>query len=291
MIDIIATLQGAITLATPLLLAAIGETVSQKSGVVNVGIEGMMLMGAFSAVLAITILPNLAMGIAVAGLAGGLLALLFAVFAVRLSANQVVVGVVMNLLALGITGTLYRARFGETGTFVKTPILPSLLFGQNILTWFALISVPLLWLWLYKTRSGLAVRACGEQPIAAEASGANVLRLRTLCVVFGGVMAGLAGASLSVGTAGTFIENMTAGRGFIALAIVTSGRWSALGCLIAALVFGGVEQLQFIGQAQGWRLPYQLFLALPYVVTLALLMLGGKTGQAPAFLGRPYRRA
>jgi simple sugar transport system permease protein len=103
-------------------------------------------------------------------------------------------------------------------------------------------------------------------------------------------MAGLAGASLSVGIAGTFIENMTAGRGFIALAIVTSGRWSAWGCLFAAVIFGFVEQLQFLGQAQGWRLPYQLFLALPYVVTLLILIGGGKQGQAPASLGRPYRR-
>lgn len=286
-----AALQGAVTLATPLLLAAIGETVSQKAGVVNVGVEGMMLVGAFSAVIALSLLPNFALGVAAAALAGALLALLFALFAIRLAANQVVVGVVMNLFALGITGTLYRARFGETGAFVQTPILPRLLFGQNALTWLALVSVPALWFWFYKTRSGLTVRACGEQPRAAEASAVNVLRVRTLCALFGGVMAGVAGASLSIGTAGTFIENMTEGRGFIALAIVASGRWSAAGCLIAALAFGGVEQLQFVGQAQGWRLPYQLFLALPYVTTLALLALGGKTGQAPAALGRPHRKA
>ncbi len=291
MIDTLAALHGTITLATPLLLAAIGETVVQKSGVVNVGLEGLMLVGAFSAVLAVTASASLPLGLVAAAVCSGLLALLFAVFSVRLAANQVVVGVVMNLLALGLTGTLYRARFGETGTFVKTPTLSPLLFGQNALTLLALISVPLLWVWFYKTRAGLITRACGEQPVATEAGGINVLRVRTLCVLFGGMMAGLAGASLSIGTAGTFIENMTEGRGFIALAIVTSGRWSAVGCLVAALVFGGVEQLQFIGQAQGWRLPYQLFLALPYVVTLMILVLGGKTGQAPAALGKPYRRA
>jgi simple sugar transport system permease protein len=290
MIDVVATLQGTLTLATPLLLAALGESVTQKSGVVNVGLEGMMLVGAFAAVLSTIGATSPWMGLVSAALAGVALAALFALFAVRLAANQVVVGVVINLLALGLTGTIYRARFGETGTFLSVPLLPKLFLGENLLVLFALLGVPLLWYWLNRTRTGLLLRACGEQPTAAEAAGTSVLRVRFLAVLFGGAMTGLAGASLSIGTAGTFIENMTAGRGFIALAIVTSGRWNAFGCLIAAVVFGFVEQLQFLGQAQGWKLPYQLFLALPYVVTLLILVGGGKQTQAPASLGRPYRR-
>lgn len=285
MIDWLSTLQGTVILATPLLLAALGETVVQRAGVVNVGLEGMMLVGAFGGVLTAIGSPTAYLGLLGAVGAGVALALLFALFAVRLAANQVVVGVVVNLLALGLTGTLYRARFGETGTFLRTPILP-----PYLLPTFALVGVPLLWYWLRYTRPGLMLRACGEQPNATEAAGTNVLRVRLSAVLFGGAMAGLAGASLSIGTTGTFIENMTEGRGFIALAIVTSGRWSALGCLLAAIVFGFVEQLQFLGQAQGWKLPYQLFLGLPYLVTLLILVGGSRQSQAPASLGRPYRR-
>lgn len=285
MIDWISTLQGTITLATPLLLAALGESITQKSGVVNVGLEGMMLVGAFAGVLATIGAPTAYAGLLASAGAGMGLGLLFAIFAVRLAANQVVVGVVINLLALGLTGTLYRSKFGETGAFLRTPMLPSLLLPS-----IAMLGVPLVWYWVRYTRAGLMLRACGEQPTAAEAAGTNVLRVRLCAVLFGGALAGLAGASLSIGTTGTFIENMTAGRGFIALAIVTSGRWTALGCLLAAVVFGFVEQLQFLGQAQGWKLPYQLFLALPYVVTLLILVGGSKQSKAPAALGRPYRR-
>ena len=286
---------GAVTLATPLLLAAIGETIAQKAGVVNVGLEGIMLVGAFAATLGAlnsgASAGNPYVGLVMGALAGMALAALFALFAVRLAANQVVVGVVVNLLVLGLTGTIYRAKFGATGAFLRAATLPTLFGSLNLLTLLALIAAPLSWLWLNRTRKGLELRACGEQPIAAESSGVGVSRTRTFAVLFDGAMAGLAGAFLSVGNTGTFTENMTAGRGFIALAIVTAGRWNPYGCLIAALVFGAVEELQAQGQALGLRLPYQLFLALPYIVTLLALMRGGRATQAPASLGRPYRRA
>ena len=286
---------GAVTLATPLLLAATGETIAQKAGVVNVGLEGMMLTGAFAATMGAlnhgATVGNPYVGLVMGALAGGVLAALFALFAARLAANQVVVGVVVNLLALGLTGTIYRAKFGATGAFLRAATLPALFGSVNILTGFALIAAPLGWLWLNRTRRGLELRACGEQPIAAEAAGVGVLRTRTFAVLFDGAMAGLAGAFLSVGNTGTFTENMTAGRGFIALAIVTAGRWNPYGCLIAALVFGAMDELQAQGQALGLRLPYQLFLALPYIVTLLALSRGGRRTQAPESLGRPYRRA
>jgi len=147
-----------------------------------------------------------------------------------------------------------------------------------------------LW-WLYRTRAGLELRACGEQPTAAEASGVSVPRTRLLAMLFGGLMAGVAGAFLSVGDGNTFVENMTDGRGFIALAIVTSGRWNPVGGLVAALVFGLAQALQFQGQALGLKLPYQIFVALPYLVTLCVLTLGSTRSLAPAALGRPYRKA
>jgi simple sugar transport system permease protein len=285
------TLAGTATLATPLLLAALGENVVQKAGVVNVGLEGMMLIGAFAATLGARQFENPFAGVAVAAVAGLLIALLFAAFAVTLTANQVVVGVVVNLLAIGLTGTIYRAIFGTTGAFVTTKALPHILGSLTILTPLALLAVPAVFWWLNHTRRGLELRACGEQPVAAEAAGVRVTRLRTAAILFGGAMAGMAGAFLSVGESNTFVENMSAGQGFIALAIVTSGRWNPWGCLIAALVFGFAEVLQFQWQALGLRLPYQLFLALPYVVTTVLLTLGGRVSRAPAALGRPYRKA
>jgi simple sugar transport system permease protein len=282
---------GTATLATPLLLAALGENVVQKAGVVNVGLEGMMLIGAFAATLGARQFANPFVGVAVAAVAGLLIALLFAAFAVKLTANQVVVGVVVNLLAIGLTGTIYRAIFGTTGAFVTTKALPPILGSLTIMTPLALLAVPTVFWWLNHTRRGLELRACGEQPVAAEAAGVRVTRVRTAAILFGGAMAGVAGAFLSVGESNTFVENMSAGQGFIALAIVTSGRWNPWGCLIAALVFGFAEVLQFQWQALGLRLPYQLFLTLPYAVTVGILMAGGRVSQAPAALGRPYRKA
>ncbi|MCS6776147.1 MAG: ABC transporter permease [Chloroherpetonaceae bacterium] len=285
------TLQTTATMATPLLLAALGENVSQRAGVVNVGLEGMMLIGAFTATLATLATGTALAGVGMAALAGVLIALLFALFAVKLTANQVVVGVVINLLALGLTGTVYRARFGQTGTSLVTAKLPVIGANLTVLTPAALVAAFGLWWWLYRTRPGLELRACGEYPAAADAAGVSVGRVRTLAILFCGMMAGIAGAFLSVGEVNTFIENMTDGRGFIALAIVTSGRWNPLGCLIASLVFGFAQALQFQGQALGLQLPYQFFVALPYAVTLCVLMMGGRWSQAPAALGRPYRKA
>ncbi len=313
------TLQATLTSATPLLIAALGENIVQKSGIVNVGLEGMMLVGAFAATLgtlyphhSTTGLPlnNPYLGVLCGAFAGILLALLFAVFVIRWSANQVVVGVVINLLALGLTGTIYRKLFGTTGQFVSTAALPPLNTGlsqewlKRLQTWnldwpgsltlltpFALLAALIVWWWLNRTRSGLEIRACGEQPTAAESSGIRVERQRAICLIVGGAMAGIAGAFLSIGDSNTFVPNMTAGRGFIALAIVTAGRWNPFGCLIAALLFGFAEALQYRGQAMGLHLPYQIFLALPYIGTVFILAWRTKRSSAPAALGRPYRRA
>ncbi len=313
-------------MATPLLIAALGENVVQKAGVVNVGLEGMMLLGAFAGMMAARPLhlyhfgavESPWLGFTAAALVGVLCAALFAFFAIKLTANQVVVGVVINLLAIGLTGTIYRALYGETGSFITIKTLPETvqsalyrflhgygttggngianqnigvgLIARNLLPLAAFGAAPMIWWWLNRTRGGLELRACGEQPVAAEASGIDVARKRTLALLFGGMMAGVAGACLSVGDVGTFKEEMTAGRGFIALAIVTSGRWSPIGSLIAAIVFGFAQALQFQFQASGLRVSSQIFLALPYLVTLVILVFGGRRSQAPAALGRPYRK-
>lgn len=285
------TLQQTLTMATPLLFAALGENVTQKSGVVNVGLEGVMLSGAFCATLITLQTGNPYLGVAAGAAVGVFSALIFAGFAVKLAANQVVAGVVVNLLALGLTGTIYRALFGKQGTAIQTHTLPHLFFEQNILTPLALLAVPLIWAWLKRSRGGLELRAAGERPVAAEASGIKVLKLRTLAVLFGGAMAGVGGAFLSVGSSATFVPNMTDGRGFIALAIVSAGRWNPFGCLIAALVFGFADALQYQQQSMGLNLPKDLLLAAPYLATLAILAFGSKKTFSPEALGKPYRKA
>lgn len=284
------TLQQTLTMATPLLLAALGENVVQKSGVVNVGIEGMMLGGAFGATLVTLATNSPALGVFAGAAVGAVTALLFAGVAVRMAANQVVVGIVINLLAQGVTGTAYQRLFGRRDVGLSTASLPHLLGDQNALFLFAVAAAPMMWFWLMRTRAGLELRACGEHPIAAEAAGVDVYRVRTLATVFGGVMAGAAGAFLSVGSSNTFVPEMTSGRGFIALAIVTSGRWSPFGCFCAALVFGFADALQYRGQSLGIHIPKDVMLALPYLATLVILTVGYSTRGGPAALGKPFRR-
>ena len=276
MISLSGTLFSTLSQSTPLILAALGETIAERAGVVNVGLEGMMLTGAFVAAITSIQTGNALLGMIAGALSGVIAALGFAFFAVRLAANQVVVGVVINLFAMGLTGTLFRAIFGKTGGFVHTPSLPKFLEYLTPTTPIAFMLVPLVWWLLFRTRFGLELRACGEHPVAAEASGIPVVRHRVICLMICGLLAGFAGGFLSVGQVNTFAPMMTNGRGFIALAIVTSGRWNPIGCLAAALIFGVSEALQFQVQAQGHHISKDALLALPYIVTLTLLAFGGK---------------
>ena len=284
------TLQQTLTMATPLLLAALGETVVQKSGVVNVGIEGMMLGGALGATLAALWSGSAVLGVLAGGIVGGGVAMLFALVAVRLAANQVVVGIVTNLLAQGVTGTVYQRLFSHRANGLSTAALPHILGDQTALFLVAIATVPAVWYWLSRTRSGLELRACGEQPSAAEAAGIDVLLMRTGALLFGGMMAGIAGACLSVASINTFVPDMTAGRGFIALAIVTAGRWSPAGCLCAALIFGFADALQYRGQSLGIHVPKDLLLVAPYFATVVILAVGYAGRGGPAALGRPHQR-
>lgn len=293
-------LEATVRTATPLALAALGECISERAGVINIGLEGAIIAGALGGTVAAASL-GVAGGFVVGALAGVLIAAIFAFFTVRLRADQIITGTAITLFSLGLTGTLYRSLFGASGVALSTPtagplVIPGLaslplvgaaLFAQPVITYLVMLLAPLLAWWLARTHAGLAVRALGEYPDAAVAAGIAPRRTQALAVLFAGGMAGLAGATLVLAQAGTFVEGMSAGRGFIAIAIVVLGRWKPLGVLGAALLFGAANSLQTLFQAMGWSgVPYQLFLALPYVLTL--LVLAGASGRAaaPAALGK-----
>ncbi len=295
-------LAAAVRVATPLLLAATGETISERGGVINLGIEGSMLAGALAAAIGSSAGGPWS-GLAAALIAGATLAAVFALVSVHAGADQIIAGTAITLGAVGLTGAVYRAYYGTAGAglsiptlapvevpvLAEIPLLGAALFAQPLTTYFAVALVPATWWYLFRTRGGLALRAAGESADGARAAGVRVRATRTLAVVAGGALAGLAGATLVLAQVGTFSERMTAGRGFIAIAIVVLGRWHPGGVLVAALFFGAATALQFVFQASGTAVPYQLFLMLPYV--LALLGLAGAVGRvrAPRDLGRPER--
>jgi general nucleoside transport system permease protein len=291
-------LDASVRSATPLLLAALGETVTERAGVINVGLEGAIIAGCLAGVVvAPSIGPAAALG--AAGLAGAAITLVFVVIAIGLAADQIITGTAITMLGLGATATLYRIVFGESGAALTTPTLqpiaiPGLsaipvvgraLFRQPLPTYVAIALVPVVWRWLYRTRSGLAIRATGENAAAARASGIEPKRFQAVAAVFGGLCGGLAGGTISLAQVGTFAEGMSAGRGFVAIAIVALGRWHPVGAAMAALLFGMASALQYLFQALALELPYQLFLALPYVLTLAALAAARGRYQAPAALG------
>ena len=290
--------------ATPLIFAALGGLFSERSGVVNIALEGMLLMGAFFAVLGADKTGSWFGGLVIAMLAGGLLALVHAIFAVSLRADQIVSGTALNFLALGITSYVFLNTYGTQGTPDDLPRVPDVtlpgvesipffgdIFGQlNLLIWIALALVLVTWVVVFRTGPGLRLRSVGENPLAAETAGLSVVRTRYAAVVMSGVLAAAGGAYLSIGFVHSFSQNMTIGKGFIALAALIFGRWRPGGALAAALVFG-------FSTALAQRLPAfspsaaTLFQALPYILTL--IAVAGVIGRsiAPAALGRPLERA
>jgi general nucleoside transport system permease protein len=289
--------------ATPLTYGALGGMFSERSGVVNIGLEGMMLMGAFWGIWGADKTGNWFWGVVIGMLSGALLALVHAFFAIHLRADQIVGGVAINFLALGITGyffvQLYHGNNVPTGvsqvpdvklTSERSGSFFAESFGHlNLLIWVAILFVPLSYIVLFKTPIGLRIRACGEHPRAADTVGINVYLVRYGCVILSGMLAALGGAYLTVGYLNTFNENVTAGRGFIALAAMIFGNWKPFGAFGAALLFGFSTALAF-------RLPVYssnaatLFQALPYVLTL--IAVAGVIGRTvpPAADGRPYKK-
>ena len=296
-------LVAAVGLAIPLVLAALGETVSERAGVINIGLEGSVIWGALGGALG-SLAAGPYVGLAAGALAGGTAALLFAFFAVWLNTDQIITGTAVTIGSLGFTGAVFQSRFGVTGVALdletvpawelpllsRIPVVGPALFDQAVTAYAAYLLVPLLGWFLFRTRWGLALRAVGESPEAAHAAGVAVVRTRVLAVVFAGLTAGLAGAHLSLVHTGTFAENMSAGKGFIAIAVVVLGRWNPRGVFAAALFFGGAEALQFALQAMDADLPYPLFLALPYVLSLAALAGWLGRSRAPGALTLPWPR-
>ena len=295
--EVEALLEASVRTATPLALAALGETVVERAGVINLGLEGVILAGAFGALVGAT--AGTVGGVAV-GLASGIItAAIFAGFALGVRADQIIVGTAVTLLATGLTGTLYRTLYGPAGAALSIPTLAPVpipllshlplvgraLFAQPVSTYAVYLLIPAIWWWLYRTQAGLALRAVGEAPEAARAAGVPDRRLRLGAVLFGGILGGASGASLVLAQSGTFAEGMSAGRGFIAIAIVVLGRWHPVGVGLAALLFGAASALQFFFQASGWNMPYQVFLLLPYALTLVLLGVRRGRAAAPAALG------
>lgn len=292
-------LAAAVRVATPLLLAATGETIAERAGVINLGLEGMMLAGALAAALGAGAGGPWA-GLAVAALAGMAFAAVFAAVTLLARADQIIAGTAITLAAVGLTGAVYREVYGAAGAGLSLPTLgrvavPGLsrlpvlgpgLFTQPAPTYLALLALPLVWWFLFRTRGGLALRATGESATMARAAGVRADLVRAAATLTAGAFGGVAGATLVLAQVGTFTERMTAGRGYVAIAIVVLGRWHPAGVAIAALLFGAVTALQFVFQSLGLAVPYQLFLVLPHLLTL--LALAGVVGRvrAPADLGK-----
>jgi len=293
-------LAAGIRLAMSIAIAALGEVVGQRSGVLNVGVEGIMLLGSFLAALGAVKSGSPWGGLALAGLGGLLLGALHGWFAIVQRADQIVSGIAIVILGLGLSSFLFRLTMGtapsalpafraiDFGPLSTVPLIGPVLFGQNLLAYLTIVVALLLWFVLSRTPLGLAIRACGENPEAAEADGINVNNVRFGCVLFSGAMAGIGGAYLAIAQINSFVENMVAGRGFIAIACVVFGRWHPLGTLAAALGFGITEAAQIRLQTWYPQVPYQVFVILPYLLAIAALVFMARSAALPRALGRAF---
>lgn len=296
-------------LAAPLVLAAIGGVYAERSGVFNIGIEGMMLIGAFTAVAVSYYLtgwdPAVAAALAAitAMLAGAVTALVHAYLSITRRVDQIISGAAINILALGLTNTLYRAVWGEVGrervagfpevripVLADIPIVGPILFDHSIVVFAAFVLPIVAAFVLFRTTWGLNIRAAGDFPAAVDTAGLSVEKTRYAAVLFSGLMAGLAGAALALGAVRYFTPGMTAGRGFIVLGAIVFGRWNPMLAAVACLLFGAADAFQLRAQALDLGVPYQFFVMLPYL--LAVLAIAGAIGRtrAPQHLGIPYRR-
>ena len=296
--------QQTLVYAAPLVLAAMGETLIERSGVLNIGIEGMMLMGAAVGFIVAVQAGSVAVGIAGAMAASGLMALVLAYYSVDLRGSQITVGLGLFVLGVGLSSLLYRVVFGVRLTPPRVSTLPPLalpglsdlpvvgpiLFRQNVLVYAALLLVPAVHVLLFKTPLGLRLRAAGENPRAVDTLGIDVFMLRRLATVAGGCFIGAAGAYLPIALTGTFNDNMTAGRGWLALMLVIFGRWRPGWALLGALLFACVESLQFKLAMGTKAIAPQFLLMLPYVLALVALVLVYRGAKAPAGLAVPYSR-
>jgi len=302
---LVSVLAATVRIATPLLLAALGELITERAGILNLGVEGTMLMGAFSAFLFTYYSGSIVVGLLAAIITGGLMSLIMVFMAATLKVEQVVTGLALNLFAIGMSLYLYKLAFGDLEEKFPTidvmqpfaiPLLSSLpwigeiLFNQKPLTYVALAMVPIVWFILYRTKYGLEIRCLGENPKVLDSKGLSVTGRQYAAVIFGGMMSGLGGAFVTVGLTERFVPEITAGRGWLAIVIVIAGNWRPGGILIAALAFAFLEAFQLQVQGVGVQIPYQILLALPYVVAILAMMLYRARSEEPKRLGVPYFR-
>ncbi len=298
-------LQGGLLLAVPLIYGAMAGVLCERSGVINIAIEGQLLAGAFASGVLASLTQKTWIGLLIAPFAGALIAYLLAVFAIKFAIDQVILGFVLNVLVIGLTDFLYKRLLipyqatWNSGPILspikipvlwKIPILGPILFDQTIIVYLMYVVVILIHVGLFRSKWGLRMRAAGEHPTAAESVGINVNRTRFRNVILAGAIAGLGGAYFTIGAVGPFGKEMTAGKGFIALAALIFGRWSPLGAVSAALIFGFADNLQGVLSIIGTAIPSEFMLMAPYVATI--IAVTGFVGRvrAPAADGVPYKR-
>lgn len=299
---IIGVLTAGIRLASPYIFAAIGEMFGQRSGVLNLGVEGQMLMGAFAAFYFTLQTGNPWLGLLAAILVGAVMGLAMAVVSVKWRAVQGISGIGFYIIGGGLSELLFKTLLGEvkvinTGFnpvnipfFSEIPVIGEIFFRQNIMTYMAFLLVPVAWFILYKTTLGLKIQAVGENPHAADTLGVSVAKIRYLTVTMGGVMSGIAGAALSIANLNVFQENMTAGMGFIAVALVYFGGWRPFGVMFGALLFSMVMALQIFMQVLRFPIPSEFLIMMPYVLTIIVLVLTVGRVRSPSALTKPFVR-
>jgi ABC-type uncharacterized transport system permease subunit len=298
-------LQGALLLSVPLIFGAMAGVLSERSGVINIAIEGQLLAGAFMSGVIASLTQNTWLGLLIAPFAGAAISWLLAVFAIKYGIDQVVLGFVLNVLVIGLTNFLYKkllipyqTTWNSGGTFApieipllsKIPVIGPIFFSQSIIVYLMYVVVIVVHIALFKSRWGLRTRSVGEHPTAAESVGIDVNKIRFRNVVIAGAVAGLGGAFFTLGAVGAFNKEMTAGKGFIALAALIFGRWSPMGAVAAALIFGFADNLQGLLTITGTPIPSEFMLMAPYIATI--IAVSGFVGKvrAPAADGIPYKR-
>jgi len=298
LVDLIAA---TLRIATPLIFATLGELFCERAGILNLGIEGTMFFGAFSGFAAASLTGSLWIGVLTALVGGMLAGWLMSLFSVRLGVNQHVSGLGITLLMTALSLFGFRVIFGESrvlpsitpfkqlSIFPNSPILGEI-FSQYALTYIAIALIPIVWWVVFRTNFGLNLRSVGDNPEATDAAGINVYRLRTIALVIGGALMSVGGAYLSVAQLGSFTFGIVAGRGWVCIALIIFANWHPVRVLWGALLFGGVQALQSRLQLTGLKLPYELFLALPYIVTIIALTIAGRNASYPAALLKPYKR-
>jgi simple sugar transport system permease protein len=297
-------LSGLVRIGTPILIVALGELISQRSGVINLGVEGIMLAGSFAGFYVCFLLNSPCLGVIAAIITGGVLGLIMALLSVRLRANQIVAGIGIWIFCQGMVGFAFRRAFGiifipptiegmadlPIPLLSRIPLIGEVFFTQSILVYFSWVLVPAIYFFLKYTSWGLKLRSVGENPAVAEAAGVNYMLVRHLAVIFGGAMAGLGGAFMALNVLRFFTDNMIVGLGFMAVAVVFFSRWRPVWVLLGAFIFAASSALQFRLQAMKFPLDYHILLMFPYIATVLVLVLFVRGEEEPGALGSAYEK-